>query len=234
MAANGHVALNSMQYDGWTMRFSEGHTMRANSVSVLYPSSLDPIEKIKYCEKQYAKQGLPCIFKLTEEDNELAEVLRSQGYSMVYPTDLMTLDLKGFPDTDMTGLVFTDDSEWLPVYFRFEEINDAHKKDVFSRMLSRVLVDTVYCILTENDVPVACASLAIERGYALLHNVIVDKTCRGKGLGEKLVRGILKKAEVLGTKEAYLQVVESNNAAVNLYRKLGFEKLYTYMYFKKD
>jgi len=234
MAANGHVALNSMQYDGWILRFSEGHTMRANSVSVLYSSTLDPIDKIRYCEKQYEKQGLPCIFKLTEEDKELAEVLRSQGYSMVYPTDLMTLGLSDLPDADMAGLVFTDTSEWLPVYFKLGETSDLHKKDVFGRMLSRVLVDTIYCILTDNGQPIACASVALEQGYALLQNVIVDKACRGKGFGEKLVLGVLKKAGLLGASTAYLQAVESNDAAVNLYRKLGFEKLYTYMYFTKN
>ena len=35
MAANAHVALNVMQYEGWLLRFSAGHTNRANSVSVV-------------------------------------------------------------------------------------------------------------------------------------------------------------------------------------------------------
>ena len=52
LAANAHVALNLMQYDGWLLRFSEGHTCRANSVSVIYPSSIDLEEKVEYCEKK--------------------------------------------------------------------------------------------------------------------------------------------------------------------------------------
>ena len=35
LAANAHVALNSVQFDGWILRFSEGHTGRANSISVI-------------------------------------------------------------------------------------------------------------------------------------------------------------------------------------------------------
>ena len=55
IASNGHVALNTMQYDGWILRFSNGYTGRANSVSVLYPSEKDMAGKVAYCEKCYAK-----------------------------------------------------------------------------------------------------------------------------------------------------------------------------------
>lgn len=59
IAANGHVALNVMQYDGWLLRFSGGFTGRANSISVIYPSRKEMAEKVEYCEKCYAKQGCP-------------------------------------------------------------------------------------------------------------------------------------------------------------------------------
>ena len=64
ISANGHVALNVMQYDGWLLRFSNGYTSRANSVCVLYPSTKPVEEKIAYCEKCYAKQGSPTILRL--------------------------------------------------------------------------------------------------------------------------------------------------------------------------
>ena len=44
IAANGHVALNMMQYDGWLLRFSGGFTGRANSISVIYPSRKEMAE----------------------------------------------------------------------------------------------------------------------------------------------------------------------------------------------
>ena len=36
IASNGYIALNGMQYDGWILRFSNGYTGRANSISVLF------------------------------------------------------------------------------------------------------------------------------------------------------------------------------------------------------
>ena len=36
----------------------------------------------------------PCVFKLTEEDNELNEYLEARSYEAVTPTDVMLLELK--------------------------------------------------------------------------------------------------------------------------------------------
>ena len=92
IAANAHVALNVMQYDGWLMRFANGYSGRANSISVLYPSTLPVEEKVAYCEKFYAKQGLPANFKLTQGDEDFSDFLAARGYKVVTPTDIMILD----------------------------------------------------------------------------------------------------------------------------------------------
>ena len=154
MGANAHVALNSMQYDGWILRFSEGHTCRANSVSVIYPSSIDPVEKIAFCEKMYARQDLPCVFKLTDGDEELNELLVKRGYTVVTPTDVMELGLSGvesvgeFGDDSMmlrsdgdatlsgdagTDVIFFNEptAEWLTPYFAFEGFNE-NKQNIYS------------------------------------------------------------------------------------------------------
>ncbi|MBR5961496.1 MAG: GNAT family N-acetyltransferase [Clostridia bacterium] len=235
IAANGHVALNVMQYDGWLLRFSEGFTGRANSVSVIYPSRKGIEEKVAYCEKCYAKQGLPTLFKVTEYDTELSDYLDKRGYEVVTPTDVMILDLeKTDLAADMNECVFSGNpKEWLQPYFEFEKQTDPVKQDLFRRIQDKVLVDKVYCIVMQDGKPAACASTASEQGYALLHNVVVDPEQRGKGLGEKLCRAILAKAKEDGAKYAYLQVVQGNNVALNLYQKIGFTKLYTYWYLRK-
>ena len=77
IASNGHAALKIMQYDGWIMRFANGFTGRANSISLLYPSTKPIEEKVSYCEECYAKQGQPALFKLTEDDKDLMTFLIS-------------------------------------------------------------------------------------------------------------------------------------------------------------
>ena len=235
LASNGHPALNTMQYDGWLLRFSEGVTGRANSVSPLYPPQEPLEEKVAYCEACYAKQGLPALFKVSDCDTELAGYLAGRGYTVVTPTDVMVLDMEqADPAGDPAGCVFdTKPDAWLVPYFAFEKRTDPHTQDVYRRIMDRVAVDTVYCTVIQDGKPAACASSAIEQGYALLQNVVVDPGQRGLGLGEKVCRALLAKAKGQGARYAYLQVVQGNDIALNLYRKMGFEKLYTYCYMKQ-
>ena len=234
MAANAHVALNMMQYDGWLLRFSAGHTNRANSVSALYPSTIPADEKIGYCERQYRAQGLPCVFKLTDLDGELSDLLGKRGYRVVTPTDVMILEL---PEMEMPEgeIVFTDRpaEEWLSAYFAFEGLTDPARQDIFRRMLEKVRVRTRYASVKQDGRIIACASSAAERGYALLQNIVVDPEYRGRGFGWTICRALLAEAAGAGTGHAYLQVVQSNIPAMRLYESLGFRKVYTYRYLKQ-
>lgn len=146
IATNAQVALNTLQYDGWLMRFANEVTNGVNSISAIYPSTVGLDVKVPYYEEIYQKENLPCVFKLTEDDKELNEYLEAHGYKIVAPTDVITLDLreKSFP-------------------------NEA----------------------------------------------------------------LIAKAKESGAQHSYLQVVRTNTAAVNLYLKLRYEKVYTYWYMKK-
>jgi hypothetical protein len=58
------AALRELFLDGWLLRFSEGGTIRANSVNPLWPGTRVAAEKILACEAIYAAQGQPAIFRL--------------------------------------------------------------------------------------------------------------------------------------------------------------------------
>lgn len=203
ISSNAHVALSTMQYDGWLMRFANGHTNRANSVSVIYPSTISFDVKVPYCEEIYKKAGLPCVFKLTEEDSELKEYLEANGYETVTPTDVMILDLEDKTFQKEASVLSKEPTEeWLRAYFAFEGIVDITRQETFRQMLSRVLVDTIYCSLIK-DGEVA--------------------------VGEALIA----QAKENGAHHTYLQVVRENTVAVNMYLKLGYERVYTYWYMRK-
>lgn len=53
-------------------------------------------------------------------------------------------------------------------------------------------------------------------------SIAVDPAHRGKGIGKKLVKTLLEKFKENGMKKARLEVRISNAAAINLYKKLGF------------
>ena len=64
--------------------------------------------------------------------------------------------------------------------------------------------------------------------FAFIGNVVVDKTLRGKGIGEKLIANML---QVIFQKnnlpEARISVFSNNTPAINLYTKFGFEQFST-------
>ena len=237
LSSNGHVALNLMQYDGWLLRFSNGYTARANSVSVIYPSTLPLEEKISYCEKCYQKQGLPCQFKITdsESDKALNEALKNRGYEPVNTTDILVqnLDSYNFPVTENAVFFDTPTEEWLSAYFPFENITDQNNINTFRQMLAKVQVKTIFAAIIDDGKIAACASAAIEHGYMLLHNVVVSPEKRGKGFGKQVCQSLIAKAKSEGAENAFLQVVRTNEVAYNLYKKLGFKKEYSYWYMRK-
>ena len=232
LAANAHVALNTLFYDGWVLKFSEGHTGRANSVNIMYPSQLDALEKIKYCEDCYAKQNIPCRFKLTDGDEAVNELLIKRGYVEVNPTDVMSLDLSDkdieMPDFDV-AFYEKPAEEWLAPYFAYEGFSEKGQ-NVFRRMLDKVVIDAVYASIIVDGKAVALASYAGEPDRIMIQNVIVSPEYRGKGLGKAICLALLAKAKEQGIKTAYLQVVKSNKVAYNLYVSLGFKKEYQYWY----
>lgn len=78
IAANGFVALEEIDYDGWELRFTQGFTGRANSVQIRDESTIELAQKVEYCEKAYAEHNLPCMFKLTDADREFITFLKKE------------------------------------------------------------------------------------------------------------------------------------------------------------
>ncbi len=54
-------------------------------------------------------------------------------------------------------------------------------------------------------------------------NVVVDKDYRGKGIASGMIEYLINKAETIGIKDMTLEVRVSNEAAIHLYEKFGFE-----------
>ncbi len=233
LAANAHVALKILQYDGWILHFSEGHTGRANSVSVLYPSHIDPDEKIDYCEKQYASQKLPCVFKLTDGDEALMERLVARGYTDITPSAVMRTEVFDVKMPQQEVEVFDQPvEEWLEPYFAFEGFDEKHQ-DIYRRMLDKLCIDAVYAVVKEQGRAVAVASAVEDDGQMLIQNVIVDADHRGKGYGRAVCTALLAKHAEEGIPPCSLQVLQNNTVARSLYESLGFRKVYGYCYMKK-
>ena len=65
---------------------------------------------------------------------------------------------------------------------------------------------------------------------AWIHDVVVDETARGRGVGEALAREALLLAESAGAISVELTTRQEREAANRLYRRLGFELRETNVY----
>jgi ribosomal-protein-alanine N-acetyltransferase len=57
-----------------------------------------------------------------------------------------------------------------------------------------------------------------------LENIVVAAAARRKGLGRELLAALLDRARPMNGRKVFLEVRESNVAARNLYRKIGFHE----------
>ena len=237
LSMNAWPALRTHLYDGWVLRFADGYTKRANSVHPIYSSTLSLEEKIAFCEGQYARVGLPSIFKLTRASipESLDPQLDRLGYTRKDETSVQTLDLTDVEPLTAEGVAFTHTSleAWLPVFSVFNQLTD-EARHTLAKMLQNRTSETCFGLLMEDKRPVACGLGVLSRGYLGLFDILVSSRHRGKGLGERLIHAIFGWAKGQGAHTAYLQVVMGNRAAETLYRRLGFKELYRYWYRIKE
>ena len=97
-------------------------------------------------------------------------------------------------------------------------------------MLAAIRSEAFYATLVQDGAPCGYGLAVIERGCVGLLDILIEARLRGRGLGRRLVAGMLDEALRRGAGASYLQVLETNAAAIALYRRLGFADSYGYAY----
>jgi len=231
-ALNAWPALEQILYDGWILRFAEGHTKRSNSVNPTYRSTLDLDEKIASCEHAFAARGLPTIFRLTpfSQPPSLDEVLSDRGYVAVDRTFVMTRSLDSASDTEAADSVRRVDlASWLDAFESFGLL-PPEEMTTRRRLLKRIPTESIP-LVTEVGGQSVGVNLGIREGEAIgLFALFVKPYARQSGLGTALVEETLRRGAECGATIAYLQVEEENHPARALYERLGFVEAYPYWY----
>ena len=235
---NAWPALHEQIYDGWLLRFSNGYTRRSNSINPIYPGERGIYEKVLHCERSYSDRGLPTVFKLTPlaDPEDLDSLLDSRGYNRVVGTSVQVLSLEELEIPEFGTVMFRQiiDEDRLWEYARLKGMDEA-ETTVFERMMSQVPAPVQYVSLLDEQEPVAMGVAVQEGEYSgLFGGLVTDRTKRQQGFGTRLVWAILDEAKTSRAKKAYLQVEVTNDPALRLYIRLGFEELYRYWYRVKE
>ena len=231
LSLNAWPCLQQILDDGWILRFADGYTKRANSVNPIYPGTQNLENKIRRCEQIYLRKNLKPIFRLTPlADPKIDQILENAGYYKQDVVSVQTKDLNNWQHAFSPIRISTElTQEWLDHFVHMSQLPLVHW-GTLTDMLQSIASETCYALLIQNSQVVSCGLGVLDNSYLGLFEIITAKRQRRKGYAQKLISGILNWGKSQGAVHAYLQVQITNQAAFNLYAKLGFQELYQYFY----
>lgn len=237
LQSNAFPALQTVMYDGWSLRFGGGFTYRVNCANPMYPEALPAAEKVPYVEQLYRQSGLKMsIFKLHEgmDPAQLAAcqtLLDALGYGTerdgnIFVCDLTTFDRQPKVQVKIQSVM---DDQWLEGFLTMNGTADAQREAAMT-MLKNIHYPIAAASIWEEGRMVACGLGVLERGNVGLYDIFVDASCRRRGLGADICTAIMQAGRERGCDRAYLQVLSDNLGARALYRGLGYEETYEYWF----
>jgi len=234
-SANAWPSLQTVNYDGWILRFAETYTRRANSVSPFGAGVRALDDKIAYCEALYASRGQETVFKVTEasEPAQLDDRLAERGYVGLPHTSVQLCDLGSVPETSETiSITPQATTDWIraSVLYSGDETLDPHKIAIRERILGNVVLPTAFGTVYNGERIASVGMAVLDRGFVGLFSIATAPDLRKQGYGTRVVRGLLNWGKRSGALQAYLQVLPNNVNAIRLYASIGFNEAYRYWY----
>jgi N-acetylglutamate synthase len=233
LALTAWPALRQWLYDGWVVRFADGHTRRANSVNPLYPARRDVAEKIAQCEHWYAAAGLPTVFRLNAHTAPAAldRLLDARGYRTVDPSLTLHRHLDpGMQAGDLRGTLHSEAlPDWLALYCRISG-KPLEQQHTHMAILQAMPEPRIFASLWDHGQVVACAVGVLYARALSIVDVVTDPQYRQQGYAVALLSQIFAWAGRAGATNAALQVQGDNTAARTGHARLGFQQVYSYWY----
>jgi ribosomal protein S18 acetylase RimI-like enzyme len=221
-------------YDGWILRFSHFYTHRTNSVEQFGSSTLPWREKIPYCEAVYQRWGTPAIFKISPlVSKDFDYMLENRGYEIQHTTDVMILELDQANLSAPAEEVIVSPTigrDWIDSLFALKGTTDPIHRAIVPTMYNAIAKETICVSIQRQGVIIGTGLGILDRDYVGIYAIHVREDFRKKGLARSLCTCILKEGMKKGASKAYLQVVDGNNPAIELYQSLGFQNFYTYWF----
>jgi len=235
LSLNSSAPPAQLLYEGWLVRLSPGKAKRARSVNAVYASTLPLAKKIEYCERVYLDANLPMLFRITpfSQPRELAAALEARGYVPFDTTLVQAMRLDSPPrapdvpdDAEVLAVDPTTFADAIAVLRGSSAVQrDAHLERLrYSPLVSRMV------IVQAQERTVAAAQIAGEGDVAGVFDVVTASEERRRGHAVAAVAMLLAWAFDHAFATIYLQVNASNAPAIALYRRFGFNTVYTYHY----
>ena len=215
------------EFDGWLLRADHGLARRANSVLPLRRPGAPLAEALAHARDWYAARGLPLVVALPTEarrllDAELAEL----GWPAEAETHVLAARLDRLAaDAGAATVDPLPADDWMA---RFDAGDGEH--DLTRALLTRHDAAGFARIDDADGVPVAIGRGVVDDGWFGVSGVQVAPDARRRGLARRVMAALTAWAGERGATRSYLQVFVTNEAAITLYRDLGYWHHHDYRY----
>jgi N-acetylglutamate synthase len=238
LSLNAWPCLQQILDDGWVLRFAEGYTKRANSVTALYSATEDSAgdlkEKIDRCAAVYSNFNLPSIFRLIDKPqwSLLDRTLSQLGYTK---QDVVSVQVKSIAHNNVfrgvLDLTLEDElsTEWLDHFVHATNLPFQHW-NTLSMMLEMIPHKTCYGYLKDRHRFCSCGLGVLEKNYLGIFCLTTSQKQRRRGYATQLMAALTDWGRSQGATKIYLQVETANQPGMKLYNKLGFTEAYQYFY----
>ena len=203
---------------------------------VLREMLVDDLDQVMKIENElfsppWTKEG---FFTYLTRKDAMFLVVEEKGEILAYCGLIMVLD-----EGDITNVAVRPDrqKEGIGHFLMDSLIRLAEQQGVTTIHLevrtgngTAIVKDTVCASIWSNGKIIATGLGILDRNYIGLYAIHVREDFRHKGYARQICTALLKEGKKKGATKAYLQVVEGNTPARNLYESLGLHYLYTYWF----
>lgn len=233
--------------DGWLLRAAGGFTGRANSLLALGNPDRLLDRAVMDAEAWYAARDLPCAvvvagpvgFAVT--DDPLGRLLLDRGYTEHTPTLTLTaatrdasegagpLTARGSRMVGGVEVLLGDrlDDEWYAAYTAYRPAPRELVRDVLEGS-----PDQRFARVTEGSEVVGIGRLGLAHAWGGVAAMWVHPDHRRRGLARAMLTALAAETHDTGARSLHLQVEQTNEPALTLYRALGFGEHHAYVYLR--
>ena len=226
---NASAPPQQKEVDGWLIRLSPGKAKRSRCINALKAGSLPVDEVLARCQRSFEAAGLPFIVRLTpwSQPPGLDERLAAKGWKFFDAADVLVLDHLT-PDPAPAPITPLDAQAYAATVGALRGSSAKAIAAHAERTANATVPYQGFGLFDSAGGLLACGQIVREGSLVGLYDIASARPRQGHA--ERLCRALLATAYAQGAREAYLQVGCDNDAAQQLYRKLGFTWAYRYHY----
>jgi ribosomal protein S18 acetylase RimI-like enzyme len=237
---NASAPPEQLWLDGWLVRLNPGKAKRARSVQAVARGRRPLAARIAEVQALYAAAGLPCYVRLTPftEPPGLEAQLAAAGFAHEDNTRVMVAERAAAngvatdtplpPGCELRRLA---PEAYAQAVGNVRGSPPAEREAHAQRLRSSPVPYVGQVLVRSADGAVlAGGQWAREGRFVGLYDVFTAPEHRRQGHASALCAAMLEQASAAGAAIAYLQVEAGNDAALAVYRRLGFVDAYGYHY----